>query len=233
MIRTGEPEKVSRKAQTNIRPALQERSREKRDRLINAGLGVFSQRGYAETRMADVAAEAGVSVGVLNQRFKDKRAFFEVIVDSLGERMERDVDAFFDDEEAAAAGELSALIERLVATLVEMIERDVGFFLALIAVGEEVPGAIGRIAAVDRHRAQRLHRLITKRGLVDRALIDEGKVFFGLASGGRLSGDRGSPLEEEESAGPALFAAPKRTRCPSGITMDLSVTTAEEEEAAS
>ena len=79
------PEAVSRKAQSNIRPALQERSREKRDRLINAGLCVFSQSGYAQTRMADVAAEAGVSVGVLYQRFKDKRAFFEVIVDTLAE----------------------------------------------------------------------------------------------------------------------------------------------------
>ena len=73
----------------NIRPALQRRSQEKRDRLIEVGLTVFSQRGYGQTRMADVAAEAGVSVGVLYQRFQDKRAFFEVIVETLAQRIEQ------------------------------------------------------------------------------------------------------------------------------------------------
>lgn len=175
---------MSRKAQTNIRPALQERSREKRDRLISAGLSVFSRCGYAQTRMVDVAAEAGVSVGVLYQRFTDKRAFFEVIVDTLAERLERDVNEFFD--EANEAWDLSELIERVVATLVEMVERDVGFFLALITVGEEVSGAIARIAAVDRHRARRLHGFAAGRGLIDRASTDEEKVFFALATAMRM-----------------------------------------------
>lgn len=176
---------------TNIRPALQERSREKRDRLIRAGLSVFSRCGYAQTRMVDVAAEASVSVGVLYQRFTDKRAFFEVIVDTLAERIERDVNDFFDEaetraENAGEAWDLSELIGRVVATLVEMVARDVGFYLALIAVGEEVPGAIGRIAAVDLHRAQRLHAFAAGRGLIDPTAIDEQKVFFALATAIRM-----------------------------------------------
>ena len=152
--------------------------------MIRAGLSVFSRYGYTQTRMAEVAAEAGVSVGVLYQRFNDKRAFFEVIVDTLAERLERDVNAFF--EEADEAWDLHDLIERVVATLVEMVERDVGFFLALITVGDEVPGVIGRVAATDRLRARRLHTLVTERGLVDRALIDEDKVFFALATAMRM-----------------------------------------------
>ena len=176
---------------TNIRPALQERSREKRDRLIRAGLSVFSRCGYAQTRMVDVAAEASVSVGVLYQRFTDKRAFFEVIVDTLAERIERDVNDFFDEaetraENAGEAWDLSELIGRVVATLVEMVARDVGFYLALIAVGEEVPSAIGRIAAVDHHRAQRLHAFACDRGLIDPTAIDEKKVFFALATAIRM-----------------------------------------------
>ena len=176
---------------TNIRPALQERSREKRDRLIRAGLSVFSRCGYAQTRMVDVAAEASVSVGVLYQRFTDKRAFFEVIVDTLAERIERDVNDFFDEaerraENAGEAWDLSELIGRVVATLVEMVARDVGFYLALIAVGEEVPSAIGRIAAVDLHRAQRLHAFAAGRGLIDPTAIDEQKVFFALATAIRM-----------------------------------------------
>ncbi len=178
---------MSRKTQTNTRPALQERSREKRDRLINAGLVVFSQRGYTQTRMADVAAEAGVSVGVLYQRFKDKRAFFEVIVDTLAERLEKDVDAFFlEADKAGEAWDLPELIERVLVMLVELVEHDVGFYLALITVGEEVPGAISRIASVDRYRARRLHAFAAERELIDGASIDEEKVFFALATAIRM-----------------------------------------------
>jgi len=138
--------------------------------------------------MVDVAAEAGVSVGVLYQRFTDKRAFFEVIVDTLAVRIERDLNEFFQEaeKEADEAWDLSKLIERVVATLVEMVARDVGFYLVLITVGEEVPGAIGRIAAVDRHRAQRLHAFAAGRGLIDRAAIDEERVFFALATAIRM-----------------------------------------------
>ena len=54
------------------------------------------------------------------------------------------------------------------------------------AVGEEVPGAIGRIAAVDLHRAQRLHAFAAGRGLIDPTAIDEQKVFFALATAIRM-----------------------------------------------
>ena len=175
---------MGKREQVNIQPAHQERSREKRDRLIRAGLAVFAQRGYEQTRMTDVAAEAGVSVGVLYQRFKDKRAFFEVIVDTLAERLEEDVNTFFDS--ADEAWDLSELIERVVISLVEMVERDVGFFLALITVGNDVPGAMDRIAVTDRLRAKRLHALLIERGLVDQSMSNEDKTFFALATAIRM-----------------------------------------------
>jgi AcrR family transcriptional regulator len=58
------------------RPALQERSRETRDRVLAAAEEVFATRGYEGARMADIAETAGCSVGALYQRFKDKDALF-------------------------------------------------------------------------------------------------------------------------------------------------------------
>jgi AcrR family transcriptional regulator len=49
-----------------VNPALQKRSRDKRDRLIKAGMTAFSDKGYEQTRIADIASEAGISVGVLS-----------------------------------------------------------------------------------------------------------------------------------------------------------------------
>ena len=169
---------------TKIRPALQERSREKRDRLLRAGMSVFSQYGYDQTRMTDIAAEAGVSVGVLYQRFDDKRGLFEVIVETLSHRLKEELDTFFDEIDETWS--LHELIERLVGNLIDGIERDVNFFLALITVGESMPGMVNRLAEIDHLRAQRLSAFLVERSLVDPALVDKERVFFALATAIRM-----------------------------------------------
>ena len=176
---------MNKNARTNIRPARQERSREKRDRLIKAGLNVFSKHGYDQTRMTDIAAEAGVSVGVLYQRFNDKRGLFEVIVDTLAHRLKGELDTFFDEIDETWG--LHELIERLVGNLIDGIERDVGFFLALITVGEKIPGMVDRLAEIDHLRAQRLRAFLVERSLVDPALVDKQRVFFALATAIRMT----------------------------------------------
>jgi TetR/AcrR family fatty acid metabolism transcriptional regulator len=50
--------------------------------IIDAGLSVFCKKGYASTRMADVAREAGVSYGLVYHYFGSKRALFDTIVDT-------------------------------------------------------------------------------------------------------------------------------------------------------
>ncbi|MGI9328116.1 MAG: TetR/AcrR family transcriptional regulator, partial [Pseudomonadales bacterium] len=133
------------------------------------------------------AREAGVSVGVLYQRFKDKRGFFEIIVDALAEQLNSEIDEFFLAAEAAeTAWDLPKLIERVVASLVAMVERDVGFFVALITIGDQVPGTLGKVAVVDRHRAQALHRYALANRLIDPAAVDEARIYFALATAIRM-----------------------------------------------
>jgi len=175
---------VNNIAHNNIRPALQERSREKRDRLIQAGLSVFAQHGYNQARMTDIAAEAGVSVGVLYQRFDDKLGLFKVIVDTLAHRLRGELDTFFDEIDETWS--LQELIERLVGNLIDGIDRDVGFFLALITVGEKIPGMVDRLAEIDHLRAQQLRTFLVERSLVDPVLVDKERVFFALATAIRM-----------------------------------------------
>ena len=175
---------MNKNTNTKIRPALQERSREKRDRLLRAGMSVFSKYGYDQTRMTDIAAEAGVSVGVLYQRFNDKRGLFEVIVETLSHRSKEELDTFFDEIDETWS--LHELIERLVGNLIDGIERDVNFFLALITVGEKIPSVVDRLAEIDYLRAQRLSAFLAEHALVDPALIDKEKVFFALATAIRM-----------------------------------------------
>ena len=63
-----------------VRPARQARSRMTRDRLLAAGRHLLERGAFEATSIADIAAEAGCSVGAFYQRFADKEAFFAVVM---------------------------------------------------------------------------------------------------------------------------------------------------------
>jgi AcrR family transcriptional regulator len=50
--------------------------------IIDAALKIFWERGYANTRMADIARRAGVSYGLVYHYFRSKEVLFEMIVES-------------------------------------------------------------------------------------------------------------------------------------------------------
>jgi AcrR family transcriptional regulator len=64
-------------------PPLTERGRRTREKLLLAARGVFEQRGYAGTRMGDIARAAGVSHGTTYTWFADKEAVLRALVDTM------------------------------------------------------------------------------------------------------------------------------------------------------
>jgi TetR/AcrR family transcriptional regulator, fatty acid metabolism regulator protein len=50
--------------------------------IIDAALEVFRDKGFANTRMADIANRAGVSYGLVYHYFSSKEVLFDVIVES-------------------------------------------------------------------------------------------------------------------------------------------------------
>lgn len=55
---------------------------ERREAIIAAGLDEFIARGFAATRLDDVARRAGVAKGTIYLHFKDKEALFQELVRS-------------------------------------------------------------------------------------------------------------------------------------------------------
>jgi AcrR family transcriptional regulator len=64
-------------------PVHQGRSRETRERLLEAAEKVFAKKGYDGAKLSDIAEEAGVSVGAVYFRFKDKDALFQAIAETF------------------------------------------------------------------------------------------------------------------------------------------------------
>ena len=63
-----------------VREPKQERSIEKKNRIVQAGFELFSQVGYYNTNTAEIAKRAGVSTGIVYGYFKDKR---DILLDVL------------------------------------------------------------------------------------------------------------------------------------------------------
>jgi AcrR family transcriptional regulator len=66
---------------TGDRPgARAKRSAERRDAILAAALDEFADRGYAATRLDDVARRADVAKGTIYLHFADKEALFEELI---------------------------------------------------------------------------------------------------------------------------------------------------------
>jgi AcrR family transcriptional regulator len=94
------------------------RAAERREAIIAAGLDEFVARGFAATRLDDVAKRAGVAKGTIYLHFKDKEALFQEMVRSalvplIGRLMAL----------PAAGGSARAILEAFAETFVREVAQ--------------------------------------------------------------------------------------------------------------
>src|SRR5438045_8555229 len=63
-------------ANTQLEPAL-----DRRVQILDAALVCFGQRGFHQTSMHDISAEAGISVGLIYRYFANKEAVISAMAD--------------------------------------------------------------------------------------------------------------------------------------------------------
>jgi AcrR family transcriptional regulator len=73
---------MTARTETKAAP-LTDRGRRTRDNLLVAARDVFEEKGYAATRMGDIAARAGVAHGTTYTWFADKEAVLRALVDGM------------------------------------------------------------------------------------------------------------------------------------------------------
>ncbi|PWG03502.1 hypothetical protein DF286_11940 [Sphingosinicella humi] len=95
----------------------------KRRSLIQAAAAVFAREGFARTKMAHIAAEAGVGKGTLYEYFASKDELFLAMCRDLVEWPE-DISRFTEEPRQG--------LHDLILALVDSYERASGFFSILI-----------------------------------------------------------------------------------------------------
>lgn len=95
---------------------MQARSRRTMEKLFTAAERVFVRDGFAAASVAEIAREAGVSVGAFYGRFADKHAFLEAFFDRSFERSRAEIDAgaLAAASDGTAAGRVRAYVAQRV-----------------------------------------------------------------------------------------------------------------------
>ncbi len=75
-------------ASTQPRPAYRRLELDaRRTQLLEAGARLFTERGYEDVSMSEVAAAAGISKGLLYHYFPGKRAFFAATLEAAADEL--------------------------------------------------------------------------------------------------------------------------------------------------
>ncbi len=108
---------------TKVKPALQKRSKETRDRLIAALDRLLRKRPFEEIAVVEIAEEAGVSVGSVYRRFENKDAFVPVLFDLYRQRVREFVKRQKDDA-AHAPDDLRGALQYALMNARAIIEEE-------------------------------------------------------------------------------------------------------------
>ncbi|SDD30646.1 TetR/AcrR family transcriptional regulator [Paraburkholderia lycopersici] len=107
--------------------------------ILDAALAEFSERGFASTRIDDIAARAGLSKGGVYTHFRSKDAVLEALLGLL-------LNASVLDERALTAGEVTVerVIDLLAGELYTWCTREpfVATFRLLMAESVRLPGLV-------------------------------------------------------------------------------------------
>lgn len=107
--------------QGEVREPQQARSIEKKRKIIEAGLKVFSEKGYFNTTTVEIAKVAGVSTGIVYGYFSDKK---DIFLHSLHLYFENLNEPVLDQFSLPFEGTLEEEIRKLVSASIESHKKN-------------------------------------------------------------------------------------------------------------
>jgi AcrR family transcriptional regulator len=144
--------------------ARNERRKEQRhEEIMEAALEEFAVKGYAETRLDDVANRAGISKGLVYVYFKTKEELFKAVIRSViiprVDALIRDVEHSRRSSEEMIRGPFLSFMKEFAKSRKRIVVR------LLIAEGPKHPDLLDFYHAEVISRGMRLLRLILSRGV--------------------------------------------------------------------
>lgn len=163
---------------TDVREPKQERSIEKKNKIIQAGYELFSECGYYGTNTQEIAKRAGVSTGIVYGYFKDKRDILICVLNIYIERVScslmdimRDLRAPLDFNKAA---------DSIVQKTIEMHTENAKLHNALHSLSATDELVQNEFIALETRITERISCRLKELGAPQNALIEKVHIAMNL-----------------------------------------------------
>lgn len=114
-----------------VRPPQQARSQDTLDRILDAAEVLVTEKGFADTTVAEVARRAGSSVGSFYNRFHDKDGLLYALYERYFEQATATADAALDPARWEGVG-IAEILRAVTRFLVEIYRERAGLIRAFV-----------------------------------------------------------------------------------------------------
>lgn len=160
----------------NVRQPQQERSIEKKNKIINAGYELFSEVGYYGTNTAEIAKRAGVSTGIVYGYFSDKRDILICVLEIYLDNVIQPLLKTFDKMKAPL--ELGSLVPKIIDEVIKIHKNNNKIHEALHSLSGSDEAVNAKFIQLEDNLTQLISQRLIKLGL-DGENINE-KVHFAM-----------------------------------------------------
>lgn len=151
-----------------------------KERILNEALILFSEKGYRDVYVGDIADAVGIKAPSLYKHYKSKQEIFDSCVEKFYERMTQI------RNDLMLPGTLNTKVSYQTIDLTQLIEFAVGLFLFYLK--DDVASRFRRILMIERYRNPELNQIFEDL-FVTGAVEHEETIFAELISAGIIKID--------------------------------------------
>ena len=113
------------------------------EKIKNAALKLFTQKGYAATRTRDISEEAGINLALLNYYFRSKEKLFELVMLEILQNFFRGIAQIFNDETRTVDQKIQMFVNEYTALLTQQPDLPLFIFQELRMKPEKFASKMG------------------------------------------------------------------------------------------
>ncbi len=145
-----------------VRQPQQERSIEKKNKIIQAGYELFSEVGYYGTNTVEIAKRAGVSTGIVYGYFEDKR---DIMINVLQIYINNVYAPVMEIMSKATPTDFSDTVKKIVEKTIEMHEKHAKLHNTLHSLAATDETVNAKFISLEDHITKSISELLKQSGV--------------------------------------------------------------------
>ncbi len=156
---------------TQIREPRQERSIEKKNRIIEAGYELFSEIGYYGTNTQEIAKRAGVSTGIVYGYFKDKRDILICVLNIYIEKVSEPFMAVVKDLKDKS--DMPKVVTEILDLTIKTHEQNARLHNTLHSLAPTDETVNSTFIALENHISEKVTAILDKAGIKSEHTVEK------------------------------------------------------------